>query len=440
MNLSGQWAIGKPPAVSATDVLIDANINGAQLPINPASILRLGSGHVHGDHLTVDSTTKPIVRGTVSEFDVVILSQTTIAFPGAIKLVTDAGGHFSLDPSSSGLQFGIASNFPVGRYILDVPFTVFDNGSGAKNFELQSGQARLPTETLADGTIQTPNSPALEPWMVKGKLSLYTPDGNALVVDAQIANGQFHTTMGGHPTLTATLTGTVEAGLSWVFITPSEGLNGQPSAAVPSPLSNARIYPVKLGLALTKDTVIPPTSFTIGDNSVVTTSFQFDEPFTLTPATGLGEHEDDGDPNSANGQHGSPDPPVHGWQEVIQVHAGAGGDFVTGCQGHLYIAPVPHSGTLTAQVAVNPSGLTFSISKFGFDKAMAEHADYEHDGCDVSPLLGAVGGIVGGLPRVFGGLLFGHVVNGKIDDLIAERLNDFVTSQSGQSWSLHYAF
>ena len=439
MNLAGAWKLGKAPAVSATDVLIDASVSGAQLPINTASVLRLGSGHFHGDHLSIDSTTKPIVRGTVNVFDVVILPQTTIAFPGAIKLVTDADSHFSLDPSSPALQFGVASNFPVGRYLLDAHFSVFDNGSAAKNFELQNGRAILPTETLADGTIQTPSTPALEPWKITGKLLMSPAGGTALNIDTTIDNGRFHTTMGGHPSFAATLSGTVEGGFTWAFTTPSEGLNGQPSVAVPSPLSNFRAYPVKLTLGLTKDAVIPPTPFTIGDNSIASANFQFDIKFALTPGTGSGEHEDDGDPNSAKGG-GSPDPPVHGWQEVVQVHAGAGGDFVVGCQGHLYIAPVSHSGTLTTQVVVNPASVTVNITKFGFDQPLAEHSDYEHDGCDVSPLLGAVGGVVGGLPGIIGGLLFGHVVNAKVDDLIAERLNDFITSQSGQSWTLHYSY
>ena len=205
---------------------------------------------------------------------------------------------------------------------------------------------------------------------------------------------------------------------------------GQPT---PPDNSSLRVYPLNLTLALTSDAVIPASTITIGDTGMTSFSSTFQMNFTLTPASGKGEHEADQDPNSADGTHGSPDPPVHGWQEALQV----GGPL--GCQYHIYVGPTTHSGSLTATLAINPSSVSVSIPELHFDQDFALHTDYETDGCS-GKLLGTIlGGLLGGFPGAVGGNILGHVVDNKADDVVKERLNSYVNGLGGQSWTIHYA-
>lgn len=420
MNLSGTWEAGHSPQVSATDVQLDAQLTGGELSINTASVLRLGPGQLVGDHLSFDSTTRPVLRGTFTQFTFEILAKTTVAFPGAITLVTRSGGSFSLDPAGTGLKLGTANAYPVGRYLLSLPFSAFDN-SGSKIFELQDGSASLPVESLADGTIQNPQTPNLLQWEIIGNM-LITPHGGTALTIASSVKGNFKAPKGGPPSFAGTFSGNARAGFQLPFVTPGIGMQGQPPVE-----GDVHIYPVSAKFTVPTDFTIPVTSFSIGGDGRAVVDLELNLPFVLKVDGGTGEHQHSDDPGSADGTHG-PDG-VHGWQEVFQTtHV---------CTMHLYVAPKDQAGGLKAHLSLTSSDLTLDVVELHFDNSFSDPQDYRKDGCDGTQLLTLLGAVLGGLPGTVGGFVLGHKVDNKIDDIIRERIGEF---SKGFTHSWHMQF
>jgi hypothetical protein len=420
MNLSGTWEVGQVPRVSATEVNFTMEAHGGEARINASSVLRLGHGKLSGDHLAIDSTQRPILRGTLKEMSLEILAQTRIAFPGSLFLETRDVGSFRLDPAGTGLQIGLSSPYPVGKYLLDVKFSVLDN-SASKNFELQDGAATLPVETLADGTIQNPQLPNPMQWKINGNLVVQPPSGTPLIIASSIV-GDFKMPRGAKPEFDGKFSGAAQPGFTLHITTPSSGMRGQPP-----PQDDMHLYSISADLRATQSFVIPTTTFRIGSNARAEVKVALDLPFELAVAPGKGEHTTSDDPGSADGSNGPKE--VHGWQEVLQTtHV---------CTLHMYVAPKTQSGGLKGAIELTSGALQVDIDELHFDHGFVDHDDYWRDGCDPTLLGSVLGALLGGLPGLVGGYILGHKVNNSIDDAIRERIGAFAHGFKG-SW--HFAF
>jgi hypothetical protein len=448
-NLSGQWTQGAAPHVVGSNGLVDVTITGGTLDINSLTKLPLGGGHIVGYNMSFDSSQTPVVTGTLSTFTLSIASNSTVTIPGGFAVVTNGNATLSNDPSSRGLNIVVERPYPIGQYVLNLPFSRL-GGTSVGDFGITNGSAVFPIEALRDGTIRTPAAAA---WTFSGTF-IAAPQGASqpLSLALTVSDGVFNAPQGVDPTFAGHLKGSVMPGFDFAFVTAGQGLNGQPTIADHNDMS---IYPVAVDFSIPVPAggrtvpvaAIPSTAISVANNVVKIDAMKLTIPFVAVFPAGKGEHEDIRDPNSADGTHGDSEvahDKVHTWQEVLQ-DKNLTGVGPLGCTIHLYLGPTTNTGTLDLTLQLSNKVLNVGVSQLELTTPFVQGTHWDKDGCKgtlVATIAGAILGALtlgpgGAVAAAAGGFVVGGAVNQRVDAIISERIGEFISGYQ-KSWTIQF--
>lgn len=418
-KFSGVWESGSRPDVSGIIETLDVQISSGELDLNNASRVRLSSGHIRAEAapgipgLAINSLHTPLITGQFKAVTFQIAEDSTFRLPGSMTMVTQASGSLTSNEVNSPLRLEAGHNYPLGRFILNLPFKKLSNASQA-SLALTNGEITLPLENHRDGSIKNIPDRFVE---FSGTMNVIAPDGGMVSAPISVTEGVVEIVPGLRQIFKGVWTADLLVGYGFDVDTPfikdldTDG-DGELNA-------DARIFPLHLRVSLAEALRIRNVPI-VFDGNIVKTAVNLNPTLFVQIKKGGGEYKDGDDPNKGTqGGDGFAD-----WQEVFRD------DYLTSTV-HLYVEPKTYTFKSKLAIDFGSTGLEISLKEIATDESIS----WTKDGGD----LGFVGAVLGGvisfcltgnpLPGIALGGILGNTVEDRLEGIInvrmAERIHAF---------------
>lgn len=392
---TGKWESGKKPDVAGSFTKLEIFLGGGEVIANPSTTLKVNGGQIKAYDLNFNSEDPLFIRGEFKTVKFVVNEGSTIGIPNGIKVLTKGVGEFVADDAASPMNLLPGQKFPVGRFIMTVPFLTFTNSS-TPTVILSNGKIILPLEHKPDGSIT--NIPNQFITLDEANATVKNDD---ISVSAKVSLTEGTLTMPANqtPNMEAKWSAIVEPGLSMSLTTPSRR---------PQNNEGKTEFKVKFNVKTLNPIRIPATTKIIfNGNAVRMDEVTQDINYQVEIPAGGGEHQDGEDPDSVETNNSN-------MQEVASKSEGT---CPACCRWHFYLKPGTYTFNAKLGINIDSNGLHLAIR----ENKTNDEVHWDKQGCDIAAA--ALCTLILGPTTCVGGILVGNaLVNNRIDTLINEKL------------------
>jgi hypothetical protein len=417
-NLDGDWSSGSAPDVNLQINLLNCPISGGRFILNKATDLSLSSGSIKSDGLTLKGLNYQGITGRITEFIVNFQSGSKFGLPNGLQVVNGADNSSFVGATAANPMILKASYpYPLSNYVFKINFSAFRNSEFAV-FGLQNGSLLMNLQNFDNDSISLTNS------SVSGQFSFATNDAQIRGL-CSIYNIQGNEKKGLPDSIAGKIRLNIYPGLSYDIHTPF----------VKGPGGDERSWPLNLIINSHDSILSSEGNISFNGRILTINNLNYKTALELVVPAGKGEHENNDDPNSADGTHPGDD--------QLKTGQEAYSDVEKVCKVHVYL--LPYTYTVRGQFYIQTDGnntINFSLDHLSLDNPITDGVNYKKDGC--SDIIGVIcGAVLGSLTGGAGGAvvlgIIGGIAANDIESSIKTRLLAEFASKiesEKQSWKL----
>lgn len=417
-NLDGTWSSGSAPDITLQITHLDCDISGGRFIPNSATDLSLSSGKIKSEGLTLKGRNFQGLTGTINELVANFQEGSKFGIPNGLQVVNGpVSSTFTGATATNPMTLDQSYPFPIAKYQFLINFKTFQNADFA-NFGLQNGNMEINLETSKNDSIAITNT------SITGQFSFMTNDVQLRGM-CSLYNINGYEKKGLPDSLGGKIKLNIYPGFSYDIHTDFKK----------GPGDDERNWPLNM-IVSSHDSILSSEG-QIGFNGRVLSikNLNYTTALEVVIPAGKGEHQNNDDPNSADGTHPGDD--------NLKTAQEAYSDKEAICKVHIYLLPFTYTfhGHYYIQTD-NSNAVIFSLDHLSLDNPIIEDVNYAKDGC--SSFIGvAFGAILGSLTGGAGGAIvlgiIGGVAANDIESSIKERmLAEFASKieSEKQSWKL----